>query len=185
MVPIYPVILSGGNGSRLWPSSRKAMPKQFAPIMGLQSLFQQTLRRFSGAPFEPPVVMTHEDFRFLVRDQATDIGVFASEIVLEPTQKDTAPAILVAALLLADRPDALILITPSDHLVGDDDALVDAILAGASAASSGHLVTFGIQPDRPEPGMAILKLMLVRCAVRAPSRCAILSKGPTQSAPPQ
>ena len=114
MTQIIPVILCGGSGTRLWPSSRKAFPKQFSPLLGTQSLFQQTLRRLSGKMFAEPLVLTNEDFRFLVRDQAAEIGLADARIVLEPQARDTGPAILTAALLLKDTPEALIF----DQVIG-------------------------------------------------------------------
>ncbi len=155
---IYPVILCGGSGTRLWPSSRKAFPKQFSPLIGKESLFQQTLRRLTGPDFAEPLVLTNEDFRFHVREQASAIGLEDARIVLEPSLRDTAPAILTAALMLADTPDALMLVAPSDHLMERPDAFLDAVRAGAAAAGQGKLVTFGITPDRPETGFGYLEL---------------------------
>lgn len=158
MTQIIPVILCGGSGTRLWPSSRKAFPKQFSPLLGTRSLFQQTLRRLSGKMFAEPLVLTNEDFRFLVRDQAAEIGLADARIVLEPQARDTGPAILTAALLLKDTPEALMLVAPSDHLIEDQAAFLQAIEHGAAAAGSGKLVTFGIAPDGPETGYGYLQL---------------------------
>ena len=121
MTQITPVILCGGSGTRLWPSSRKAFPKQFSPLLGSESLFQQTLRRLTGKDFAEPLVLTNDDFRFLARDQANEIGLSDARIVLEPQARDTGPAILTAALLKKDAPDTLMLIAPSDHLIEDRD----------------------------------------------------------------
>ncbi len=158
MTQITPVILAGGSGTRLWPSSRKAFPKQFSPLLGDESLFQQTLRRLSGPMFAEPLVLTNEDFRFLARDQAAEIGLQDARIVLEPQARDTGPAILTAALLLKDKPDALMLVAPSDHLIEDSGAFLDAIKIGAKAAEANALVTFGITPDAPETGYGYLQL---------------------------
>jgi len=158
MALIHPVILCGGSGTRLWPSSRKAYPKQFIPLVGAESLFQATLRRFARPEFDRPIVVTGEAFRFLVRDQAEALGLGDTEIVLEPEGRDTAPAILTAALMLRDTPDALMLVAPSDHMIGDVDAFIAAVKAGAGAAGTGKLVTFGIKPDRPETGFGYLAL---------------------------
>ena len=155
---IHPVILCGGSGTRLWPSSRKAFPKQFIPLLGDESLFQATLRRFARTEFDRPLVVTGEPFRFLARDQAEAMGQDDTTIILEPEGRDTAPAILTAALTLRDTPDALMLVAPSDHLIDDPDAFVSAVHVGAEAAKSGKLVTFGIAPDRPETGYGYLAL---------------------------
>lgn len=155
---IHPVILCGGLGTRLWPSSRKAFPKQFSAFFGPESLFQQTLRRLSGPTFAEPLILTNEEFRFLVRDQAGAIGLEDAKIVLEPASRDTAPAILTAALMLQDTPDALMLIAPSDHLIEHPDAFLKAVETGAMASEQGQLVTFGITPDRPETGYGYLEL---------------------------
>ena len=158
MSDIQPVILCGGSGTRLWPSSRKAYPKQFAPLLGARSLYQQTLTRFAAPGFAAPLVLTNTDFRFLARDQAAAAGCTDPRIVLEPASRDTAPAILTAALMHETAPDTLLLIAPSDHLIAAPEAFLDAIRAGAAAARDGRLVTFGITPDRPETGYGYLAL---------------------------
>ncbi len=158
MTTIHPVILCGGSGTRLWPSSRKAFPKQFSPLVGDESLYQQTLRRLSGRMFAAPLVMTHEDFRFIVREQAEAVGLMDARVVLEPVGRDTAPAILSAALTHADTPDDLLLVAPSDHLIEDVSAFHDAIRAGVEAARGGNLVTFGITPRHAETGYGYLEL---------------------------
>lgn len=155
---IYPVILCGGSGTRLWPVSRKAYPKQFAPLIGEDSLYQMTLKRLSGPDFAVPVIMTGDDFRFMAMEQATDIGLTDAKVYIEPTARDTAPAILTAALLLKDEPDAMMLVAPSDHVIADAPAFVDCVKAAARAAETGALVTFGVQPDRPETGYGYLEL---------------------------
>ena len=158
MKQIHPIILCGGSGTRLWPSSRKAFPKQFSPLLGADSLYQQTLRRLSGEMFGKPLVLTNEEFRFLARDQAEEIGLADARIVLEPEGRDTAPAILTAALVLRATPDALMLVAPSDHLIANPAAFLSAIRAGAEAAGQGRLVTFGITPDAPETGYGYLEV---------------------------
>jgi len=158
MALIHPVILCGGSGTRLWPSSRKAFPKQFIPLVGSESLFQTTLRRFARPEFDRPVIVTGESFRFLVREQAETIGLDDTTIILEPEGRDTAPAILTAALHLREEPDALMLVAPSDHMITDVDAFVAAVKAGAEAARAGGLVTFGITPERAETGFGYLAL---------------------------
>ena len=158
MRPLHPVILCGGSGTRLWPSSRKAYPKQFAPLLGENSLYQGTLKRFSGEGFAAPLIMTGEDFRFMAVEQAEALGLADARVVVEPAGRDTAPAILAAALMLEDTPDDLILVAPSDHVMGDVGAFHEAILAGRAAAEDGALVTFGVTPDRPETGYGYLQL---------------------------
>jgi mannose-1-phosphate guanylyltransferase/mannose-1-phosphate guanylyltransferase/mannose-6-phosphate isomerase len=154
---IHPVVLCGGSGTRLWPSSRRAFPKQFSPLLGDRSLYQATLARFAGPAFAPPVVVTHADFRFLAADQAAEAGAARVRILLEPVARNTSAAILSAALLLEDQPDALILVAPSDHRIDDDAPLLAAIEAGALAAAGGQLVTFGIRPDSPATGYGYLE----------------------------
>ncbi|MFN0113317.1 MAG: mannose-1-phosphate guanylyltransferase/mannose-6-phosphate isomerase [Paracoccaceae bacterium] len=154
---VFPVVLCGGSGTRLWPASRKAFPKQFALSFGGQSMFQATLARFAGPDFAPPVIVTNADFRFLVADQAAEAGVTDAQIVLEPAARNTAPAILTAALLLEDQPDALMIVVPSDHLIAGDGTMAEAVRAAATAAREGRLVTFGIRPDRPATGFGYLE----------------------------
>ena len=155
---LHPVILCGGSGTRLWPSSRKAYPKQFAPLLGDNSLYQGTLARFSGEGFAAPLIMTGEDFRFMAVEQAAEMGLSDARVVVEPIGRDTAPAILAAALMLENTPDDLILVAPSDHVMSDVEAFHAAIRAGRAAAEDGALVTFGVTPDRPETGYGYLQL---------------------------
>src|SRR6056297_3346533 len=139
---IYPVILCGGYGTRLWPASRKAYPKQFVPLIGKESLYQAALRRLSGEGFAAPLIMTAEEFRFMATDQAAEIGLSDARVVIEPTNRDTAPAILSSALILAeDDPDAVLLVAPSDHFIRDVQAFLDAVEVAARAAGQGRLVT--------------------------------------------
>ncbi len=156
---ITPVILCGGSGTRLWPASRKAYPKQFVNLLGSDSLYQMTLKRFMGPDFGAPLIMTGDEFRFMATDQAAALGLSDARVVVEPAARDTAPAILTAALLLADDPDAMMLVLPSDHVIGDVPSFLDAVKVGAKAAKSHQaLVTFGIQPDRPETGYGYLEV---------------------------
>lgn len=159
MTTITPVILCGGSGTRLWPVSRKAYPKQFAPLLGAESLYQATLRRLSGPGMDRPLVMTNDAFRFTAVEQAAAIGMSDARVVVEPSMQDTAPAILAAALSLADQPDTVMLIAPSDHVIADEGAFHAAVQTAAAAArDNGALVTFGITPDRPETGYGYLEL---------------------------
>jgi len=155
---IQPVILCGGSGTRLWPVSRKAYPKQFAPLIGEESLYQSTLRRLSGPDFNAPIVLTGDDFRFMAIDQANALGLSDARVVVEPVARDTAPAILTAALMLEESPDTLMLVAPSDHVIDDPEAFLAAVQAAAEAAQNGMLITFGVTPDRPETGYGYLQL---------------------------
>jgi mannose-1-phosphate guanylyltransferase / mannose-6-phosphate isomerase len=162
MTALIPVILSGGSGTRLWPLSRKSYPKQFVPLMGHQSLFQLALHRLSGDLFAAPLIITNSDFRFIVTEQVTGSGIDPRAILIEPEGRNTAPAILAAALyLVADDPDALILITPSDHVMPDWSGFHAAINAAIPSAKAGRIVTFGITPDRAETGYGWLELAAV------------------------
>lgn len=156
---ITPVILCGGSGTRLWPLSRKSYPKQFARILGDRSLFQQAAMRFAQDGFTPPMVVTGGDFRFIVTEQMTDVGIDPGAILIEPEARNTAPAVLAAALVLMARdPQAIMLIAPSDHAIPDAAAFRAAVARGRVAASEGKIVTFGITPDRPETGYGYLEL---------------------------
>lgn len=156
---IHAVILCGGAGTRLWPVSRKAYPKQFAPLLGRESLYQATLRRFSGPDFSAPLVMTAEAFRFVATDQAAETGLSDARVIIEPAARDTGPAVLSAALLLAaEDAEALMLVAPSDHAIGDLPAFLRAVAQGAGAVGQGALVTFGVTPHRPETGYGYLEV---------------------------
>ena len=156
---ITPVLLCGGSGTRLWPVSRKSFPKQFATFHGDQSLFQASAKRLTGKGFAPPFVLSTADFRFIVREQLTLAGMTASDIVIEPTPRNTAPAILAAALMIHARaPGSLMLVAPSDHVIPDAAHFRATVNAGVPSARSGRIVTFGIQPDRPETGYGWLEL---------------------------
>ncbi|MGB0440024.1 MAG: sugar phosphate nucleotidyltransferase, partial [Paracoccaceae bacterium] len=156
---IHPIILCGGSGTRLWPLSRKSYPKQFVELIGADSLFQASARRLSGPGYAPPLVLTNADFRFVVTEQLTAAGIDPGPVLIEPSSRDTAPAILAAALYLEQtHPDALMLIAPSDHVIPDAPAFRAAVDQAATAARAGRMVTFGIHPDRPETGYGYLEL---------------------------
>jgi mannose-1-phosphate guanylyltransferase/mannose-6-phosphate isomerase len=156
---IYPVILCGGSGTRLWPVSRQSYPKQFARLSGDESLFQATVRRFDGAEFAPPVVVANNAFRFIVGEQMTEIDAEYSALLIEPSARDTAPAILAAALYLHRQdPDAMMLVAPSDHMIADPEAFRGAVVSGVEAARQGRLVLFGVETDRAETGYGYLEL---------------------------
>ena len=158
---IYPVLLAGGSGTRLWPVSRKAFPKQFRTFDGGLTLFQQALMRVSGVHFAKPYVMTSEDFRFLVQEQATQIDCALSQILIEPEIKDTAPAILVATLNVlqkTDEDDPVILVAAADHVIPDVESFQATIRKGFADTQNGHIVTFGVVPTRAETGYGWLEL---------------------------
>ncbi|MBE1288726.1 MAG: mannose-1-phosphate guanylyltransferase/mannose-6-phosphate isomerase [Rhodobacteraceae bacterium] len=156
---IHPLLLCGGSGTRLWPLSRKSYPKQFAKITGHDSLFQQAATRLSGDGFAPPTVVTGNDFRFIVTEQLAACEIAPRAVLIEPEGRNTAPAVLAAALILGEQdPQALILAAPSDHVIPDAAAFRAAVLAAAPRAQAGDLITFGITPDRPETGYGYLEL---------------------------
>lgn len=156
---IIPAILCGGSGTRLWPLSRKGFPKQFAKLLGNESLFQATARRFSGPGYADPVIVTGAEFRFIVGEQLEAAGVAPGAILIEPSARNTAPAVLAATVHAAQNdPDALILVAPSDHAIGDAAAFRAAVAQGVPYARQGKIVTFGIAPLRPETGYGWLEL---------------------------
>lgn len=155
---ITPVILSGGAGTRLWPASRRDFPKQFLKLFGGESTFQATMLRLRAPDlFSAPIVVTGAAHLALVRDQLAEIGVEA-RIVVEPMRRDSGPAALAAALLVAEEePSAAVLVGPADHFVPDADAFRDACRAAFAAAMDGAIVTFGLAPDRPETGFGYIR----------------------------
>ena len=148
MTNIVPVVLAGGSGTRLWPISRKLYPKQFHTLLGDTSLLQATLSRLTGVTATGPIVVTGEDTRFLVAEQAREAGVSWSSIILEPEGRNTAPAVALAAqsALLAD-PDAVLVVLSSDHVIRDSAALEAAVRTAIDAVADGGLLTFGIVPE--------------------------------------
>ena len=156
---LIPLILSGGSGTRLWPVSRKNLPKQFLALAGKGTLFQQTLARTRQLPdVAAPIVVASDDHRFLAADQLLASGIDNATIVLEPLARNTAPAIALGALQALDRdPDAVLLVLPADHLIGDTAAFVQAVTQALPLAAQGWLATFGIRPDRPETGFGYIR----------------------------
>lgn len=156
---ITPVLLCGGSGTRLWPLSRKSYPKQFVPLVGEESLFEASARRLSGPGYTAPVVLTNDAFRFIIIEQLTKLEIAPQGILIEPEGRNTAPAILAAALWLENTaPESLMLIAPSDHVVPDASAFRRAVEIGRVEAEAGKIVTFGIAPKYPETGYGYLEL---------------------------
>jgi mannose-1-phosphate guanylyltransferase / mannose-6-phosphate isomerase len=159
MAKITPVLLCGGSGTRLWPLSRKSYPKQFTPLLGPLSLFQEAAKRLSGNGYGAPIIVTNSDFRFIVTEQLDAIGQKPGAVLIEPEGRNTGPAILAAALhALATDPNAVLLVAPSDHDIPDAAAFRAAVAAALPAAMDGQIVTFGIAPTRPETGYGWLEL---------------------------
>jgi mannose-1-phosphate guanylyltransferase/mannose-6-phosphate isomerase len=157
--PIVPVILSGGSGTRLWPVSRASLPKQFCALLGTATMIQQTASRAAGAGFTAPVVVCNDDHRFLVAEQLREMGVAGSRIMLEPVGRNSGPAILAAALLVAEQtPDAVLWMMAADHAVDDLPALHAALAIAVAAARAGKIVTFGMQPTKPEIGYGYIEV---------------------------
>ena len=156
---IHPVILSGGSGTRLWPLSRAALPKQLLPLVSERSMLQDTVLRLEGLPdMDTPMLICGNDHRFLVAEQMQEIGIERPLLLLEPAGRNTAPAVAIAALALMEHEtDGVMLVLPADHLIADVKGFHEAIGRAAAAAELGFLVTFGIQPDRPETGYGYIR----------------------------
>lgn len=161
---IVPVILSGGSGTRLWPLSRELYPKQLLPLLGEQTLLQQTVERLDGVgDIAAPIVVCNHEHRFMVAEQLRQIATPAAAIVLEPVGRNTAPAVAIAALAAAQahaagpEADPLLLVLPADHVVARPEALHTAIRQALPAAAAGKLVTFGITPGWPETGYGYIR----------------------------
>src|SRR5471032_426330 len=156
---IYPVILSGGSGTRLWPLSRAVLPKQLLPLVGEQTMLQDTALRLAGRPgLMPPLVVCGNEHRFMVAEQLREIGVAPLGILLEPVGRNTAPAVAAAAhFVKAIDANAMMLVLPADHVIEDVDAFYQAIEHAAVLAADGALATFGIVPTAPETGYGYIK----------------------------
>ncbi|HEY4530193.1 MAG TPA: mannose-1-phosphate guanylyltransferase/mannose-6-phosphate isomerase [Luteimonas sp.] len=157
MTQLQPVLLSGGSGTRLWPLSREAYPKQFLALAGERTLLQDTWLRVQPLAPLAPIVVANEEHRFLAGEQLRQVGVDGAAIVLEPVGRNTAPAIAAAAMqAMAAGGDPLLLVLPSDHVVRDPRAFQEAVRAAMPAAEGGALLTFGIRPESPETGFGYI-----------------------------
>jgi mannose-1-phosphate guanylyltransferase/mannose-1-phosphate guanylyltransferase/mannose-6-phosphate isomerase len=157
---ITPVLLSGGTGSRLWPLSREAYPKQLLPLVGNGTMLQQTAQRaLDPARFNAPLVVCNEEHRFIIGEQLRALGIKDARIILEPAGRNTAPAVAVAALCASsDDPDAVILVMPADHVIQDTAGFLAAVQSGAAATAAGRYVLFGIRPTEPATGYGYIRM---------------------------
>jgi mannose-1-phosphate guanylyltransferase/mannose-6-phosphate isomerase len=159
MSRLHPVVLCGGSGSRLWPMSRRLLPKQFLPLVTERTLLQDTILRIGAmGGMEAPIVISNNEHRFLVAEQLNELGVKPAVQILEPVGRNTAPAVAVAALYVTKQdPDGLLLVLPSDHAIADTAAFGDAVAIAKRAAAQGLIVTFGIQPTQPATGYGYIE----------------------------
>ena len=158
MSAIVPVILSGGSGTRLWPVSRESFPKQFWPLVSELSLIQETAARAQRPGFAPPIVVCNQEHRFVVAEQLRGLGIQGARILLEPVGRNSAPAILAAALVVAETdPGAVLWMMAADAAIGDGEALHVALAAAVAAARAGHVATFGMKPTAPETGFGYIE----------------------------
>ncbi len=155
---VYPVILSGGAGTRLWPMSRALFPKQLLDLASDRSMLRETADRLTGDGFAAPMVICNQDHRFIIAEQLRELLAGPRRLVLEPVGRNTAPAATAAALLLAEEdPDAVMMLLPSDHVIRDTARFHAAVATGLAAARDGALVTFGIPPAAPETGYGYIR----------------------------
>ncbi len=159
---LFPVILSGGAGTRLWPLSRELHPKQFVPLVEGHTLLQATARRLAALDeLRAPIVVCNENHRFMVAEQLDAVGVSPAAVLLEPVGRNTAPAIAAAALAAlahSDRgEDPILLVLPADHVIRDESRFASAVRAAVVEAAAGHLVTFGVTPAYAETGYGYIK----------------------------
>ena len=158
---VRPVILSGGSGSRLWPMSREHMPKQLLPICGELSMLQETVQRLlslrNRLEVLPPIVVCNQEYRFLIAEQLRQIGVDDAAIILEPEGKNTAPALTLAAMSALEIDDAVMLVTPADHVIKDTEAFLHSVEKAVGFAQHDCLVTFGVVPTSAETGYGYIK----------------------------
>ncbi len=156
---LVPVLLSGGSGTRLWPMSRELMPKQFLPVAAAMSLFQLTVQRLNGLSALAPIVVCNQEHRFLVAEQLREISIQPQKIILEPTARNTAPAIALAALAaMQNDDDPILLVLPADHLLEDQQTFCATIANSMSLANKDYLVTFGVTMLQPETAYGYIQL---------------------------
>ena len=164
MSKVYPTLLAGGSGTRLWPLSRKSYPKQFSKLIGERTLFQSSAERLTSSDtieFAPHITLTNCDFRFIIGEQLQDIGIDPGPILIEPEAKNTAAAILAASIFAhSNDKNAILLVAPSDHVIPDKADFHEAIKVGLSHVQNQKIVTFGIKPTHPETGYGYLELSL-------------------------
>jgi mannose-1-phosphate guanylyltransferase/mannose-6-phosphate isomerase len=162
MTSITPLLLAGGSGTRLWPSSRKSYPKQFMQLTASETLFQQSAQRVLGSniiQFNQHIIITNSHFRFIVKEQLQNVGINPGRIIIEPEPKNTAPAIIAATIFAQkDNKDAVIITTPTDHVISDTENFHQAIKIGLNEIENGKIVTFGINPTYPETGYGYIQL---------------------------
>jgi len=144
--------MAGGSGTRLWPLSRGMYPKQFLPLVGEDTMLQQTCKRAAAVSTEAPIIICNEEHRFIASEQIRLSGIQGAKLILEPEGKNTAPAVAIAALQVLLEDDAVLLVLSADHYIKDTEAFVDTVLKAASAAEQGGMITFGIAPTAPETG---------------------------------
>ena len=155
---ILPVILSGGAGSRLWPASRTAAPKQMLPLATEKTMIQETVLRFGGDMYHDPVFICSADHASMIREQMEDIGVKIGGFLIEPVARNTAaPAVVAALHALELEENALVLVVPADHHIEQPGAFRRAVAAGAPIAAHGHLMTFGITPEYAATGFGYIR----------------------------
>jgi mannose-1-phosphate guanylyltransferase / mannose-6-phosphate isomerase len=155
---VFPVILSGGSGTRLWPVSRESFPKQLWPLISEHSLLQETALRAKGGSFAPPVIVCNQEHRFLIAEQLRAAGIEGARIVLEPVGRNSAPAITAAALLVAEQdPDAILWMMAADSAISDVDTLHALVERAVVGARAGRIVTFGMKPTGPEIGYGYIE----------------------------
>lgn len=156
---LYPVLLSGGAGTRLWPVSRARHPKQLYALAAERTMLQETALRLHGLDnVAPPLVICNDEHRFFIAEQLRALGIVPKDIVLEPVGRNTAPAVAVSALLLGETdPRAVMVVLPADHVIADLDGFRKKVVRAAGLAADGHLVTFGIVPTGPETGYGYIR----------------------------